>query len=252
MLRMSAIVAVHKPKKSKRASSRGVTKRGSLVEDDTFSPPKLSIDNDGSDNVVESSDMPQEPRDSATNVPNVAAGQSVPLDEMFGYDCISWTSVQSVQENELEPPTSTSDRAQRLTDDMDFVHSTEPSKRRKLDMKDLMLRTHVTKRAGLGKPFGQFKAPKRPEITRLPPFDGTETGPHTTVKALEKGSADPLLLTYFGCGKTNRNLANEKDRAQLLAAVVAQEADFAKRLERVDSLTKANVSSTQTIFLLEY
>ena len=34
----------------------------------------------------------------------------------------------------------------------------------------------------------QFKAPKRPEITRLPPYDDTETGPHTTVKALGKGS----------------------------------------------------------------
>ena len=29
-------VAVPKPNKSKRASSRGVTKRGSLVDDDTF------------------------------------------------------------------------------------------------------------------------------------------------------------------------------------------------------------------------
>ena len=46
------IVAVPKAKKSKRSSSRGVTKRGSLVDDDTFSPPKLSIDNTGSDNVV--------------------------------------------------------------------------------------------------------------------------------------------------------------------------------------------------------
>ena len=45
------IVSVHKPKKSKRVSSRGVTK-GSLVDDDTFSPEKLSIDNDSSDNVV--------------------------------------------------------------------------------------------------------------------------------------------------------------------------------------------------------
>ena len=55
-------VAVPKPKKSKRFFSRCVTKRGLLVDDDTFSPPKLSIDNDGSDNVEESTDMPQEPR----------------------------------------------------------------------------------------------------------------------------------------------------------------------------------------------
>jgi len=55
------VVAVSKPKKSKRASSRNVPKRGSLVDGDTFSPLKLSIDNDSSDNVVESSDVPFEP-----------------------------------------------------------------------------------------------------------------------------------------------------------------------------------------------
>jgi len=48
--------------------------------------------------------MPQEPRDSATNVTTDAAVTSVPLDELFDYDAIS---VQSVQDNELEPPTST-------------------------------------------------------------------------------------------------------------------------------------------------
>ena len=57
------IVSVSKQKKSKRASSRNVPKRGSLVDGDTFSPPKLSIDNDSSDNVVESSDVPFEPTD---------------------------------------------------------------------------------------------------------------------------------------------------------------------------------------------
>ena len=93
------IITVPQPKKSKRASSQGVTKRGSLVDDDTFSPPKL-FDNDGSDNVVESSDMPLEPRDSATNIPNDVTVQSVPLDELFDYDNIS---VQSVQDNELDP-----------------------------------------------------------------------------------------------------------------------------------------------------
>ena len=55
------------PKKSKRASSRGVTKRGSLIDDDTNSP-KPSIDNESSDNVVEPTYIPQEPRDYATNV----------------------------------------------------------------------------------------------------------------------------------------------------------------------------------------
>ena len=65
------MVAVPKPKKSKRAFSRGITKRGSLVDDDTFSPPKISIDNDSSNNVVESSDIPFEPTDCATNVPTM-------------------------------------------------------------------------------------------------------------------------------------------------------------------------------------
>ena len=164
-------VAVPKPKKSKHASSRGVTKRGSLVDDDTFKPPKLSMDNDGSDNVE---DMPQEPRDSATNVTSDAAVSSVLLDEQFDNDDIS---VQPVQDNELEPPTSTSDPAQRQLEDMDFIYRTEPPKRRRLDMGDLMVRTNVTKRAGLSKPLSQFKAPKRPEITRLPPYDNTETCP---------------------------------------------------------------------------
>jgi len=96
---------VPKPKKSKRASSRNIPKRGLLVDDDTFSPPKLSIDNDSSDNTVDSSDIPFEPTDCATNVLNDAAVQSVPLDKLFDCDDIS---VQSVRGNELEPQTSTS------------------------------------------------------------------------------------------------------------------------------------------------
>ena len=51
-------VAVPKPKKSKRASHRGVTKRGSLGDDDNFTPTKPSIDNDGSDHVVELTYIP--------------------------------------------------------------------------------------------------------------------------------------------------------------------------------------------------
>ena len=175
------IVAVSRPKKSKRASSRNVRKRGSLVDDDTFSPPTLSIDNDSSDNVVETSDIPLEPTDCATNVPNDAAVLPVPLDELFDYDYIS---VQvSVPDNELEPQPSTSDPTQRVPNDIELVHSTEPSKKRKLDMGDLMVRSNVTKRVGSGKSLSQFKAPKWPEITRLPPIDDTETGAITTVKA---------------------------------------------------------------------
>ena len=104
--------------------------------------------------------IPQEPHDLATNVTTDAAVTSVPLDELFDYDDIS---VQSVEDNELEPRTSTSDPVQRQSEDMDLVHPTEPSKRCKHDMGDLMAKTNVTKRAGVGKPVSQFKAPKRPE-----------------------------------------------------------------------------------------
>ena len=52
------IVAMLKRKKSKRVSSRGVTKRGLLVDDETCSPHKPSIDNEGSDNIVESTEIP--------------------------------------------------------------------------------------------------------------------------------------------------------------------------------------------------
>jgi hypothetical protein len=180
-------VAVPKPKKSKRASHRGVTKRGSLGDDDNYTPTKPSIDNDGSDNVVELTYIPQDTHDRAINVTTDAVVTSVPLDELFKYDDIS---VQSVEDNELEPTTSTStsDPAQRQSEDMDLVHPTEPSKRRKLNMGDLMVKPNVTKRAGLGKPSSQFKAPKRPEITRLPPYDDADGILPTTVKALGKGS----------------------------------------------------------------
>ena len=95
----------------------------------TLSVPKLSIDNNGFNNVLESSDMPKEPRDSATkNVTSDAVVTSVPLDELFDYD--DDISVQSVLDDEPDPPISTSDSAQRQPDDMNFVHPTEPSKRR--------------------------------------------------------------------------------------------------------------------------
>ena len=130
-------VAVPKPKKSKRVSHRGVTKRGSLGDDDNdYTPTKPSIDNDGSDNVVELTYIPQDTHDLATNVTTDVVVIFVPLDELFDYDDIS---VQSVEDNELESTTSTSNPAQRQYEDIDLVHLTEPSKRCKLDMGDLMV-----------------------------------------------------------------------------------------------------------------
>ena len=52
-------VAVPKPKKSKRASQRSVTKRGSLGDDDNLTSSKPPIDNDESDIIVEPTDVPQ-------------------------------------------------------------------------------------------------------------------------------------------------------------------------------------------------
>ena len=45
-------VAVTKPKKTKRASQRSVTKRGSLGEDENVTSPKPPIENDDSDIIV--------------------------------------------------------------------------------------------------------------------------------------------------------------------------------------------------------
>ena len=121
-----------------------------------------------------------------------------------------------------------------------------------------MVRNNVTKRVGSGKPLSQFKAPKRPEIMRLPPIDDTEMGTITTVKALGKGSGKdgrPLVADLIRLrekeSKLVQELANKTARvqAQLLAALVAQEAEFTKRLERMDSLTKANVLPTKTLSL---
>ena len=64
------IDGVSRLKKSKRASSHNVPKRGSLVDGDTSSPTKLSIYNDSSDNVAESTDVPLEQTDGANDVPN--------------------------------------------------------------------------------------------------------------------------------------------------------------------------------------
>ena len=91
-------VAVPKPKKSKRASQRGVTKRGLLGDDDNLTSTKPPIDNDDSDIIVEPTDVP----------PHVseAVVTSTPLDEVVDYD---ETSVQSTQDNELVPTTSTAE-----------------------------------------------------------------------------------------------------------------------------------------------
>ena len=72
----------------------GVTKLGSLVDNDTFNLTKPSIYNDGSDNVVELTYSPQEPRDLANNVTTDVAVTSVPQDELFDYDDISAQSVE--------------------------------------------------------------------------------------------------------------------------------------------------------------
>jgi hypothetical protein len=200
-------VAVPKPKKSKRASQRGETKRGPLGDDDNFTPIKPSIDNDGSDIGVELTYIPQDTHDLATNVTTDAVVTSVTLDELFDYDD---NSVQSFEDNELEPTMSTSAPAQRQSEDVDLVHPT--TKRRKLDMGELMVKPIVTKRAGVGKSLSQFKAPKlnlRPEITRLPSYDNANGNLPTTGKVLGKGSGKdgrPLWLTSFGCGKTKPNL----------------------------------------------
>jgi len=123
---------------------------------------------------------------------------------------------------------------------------------------NVMVRTNVTKRGGLGKSFRQFKAPKRTEITRLPSFDDTDTGTPTTVKVLGKGSGkysrplvSDLIRLWDNESKLLQELADEKARAQAhpQAALAAQEADFAKRIERIDALTKADVPPTQTISL---
>jgi hypothetical protein len=89
------IVGVSRLKKSKRASSRNVPKRGSLVDGDTSSPTKLSIYNDSSDNVVESTDVPLEQTDGANDVPNDVTVPSVPLDELFDYDDVSVQTMTS-------------------------------------------------------------------------------------------------------------------------------------------------------------
>ena len=90
----TSTVLVPKPKKSKRVSNRGVTKRGFNLDDESPSHPKEYTDNDGTDDVVPSSEEKQEPMDTATIETIVLTAFSVPLDEFCDYDDISVQTVQ--------------------------------------------------------------------------------------------------------------------------------------------------------------
>ena len=111
-------VAVPKPKKSKRASQRGVTKRGSLGDDDNLTSTKPPIDNDESDIIVEPTDVPQDAQHLAPNVISDAVVTSAPLDEIVYYD---ENSVQPIQANELAPTTSMSDPSQRQSEEAEVL-----------------------------------------------------------------------------------------------------------------------------------
>jgi len=101
-----------------------------------------------------------------------------------------------------------------------------------------MVKSNVTKRAGSGRPLSQFKAPKRPEITRLPEYDDNNGSPTTTGKVSGKGSGKdgrPIVADLVRLRESEARLAQElanekaKAQAQLQAALAAQEAEFAKR-----------------------
>ena len=138
-------VTMPKPKKTIRSSQRGVTKRESLGDDDNFTSPNPPIDNDESDNIVELTYIPHDTHDLAANVTSDAVVTSVQLDELVDYDD---NSVQSIEDNELAPTTSTSDLAQRQSEEVELLQPAEPSKRRKLDMGELMVKTNVANRLG--------------------------------------------------------------------------------------------------------
>jgi len=203
-------VAVPKPKKTKRASQRGITKRGLLGDDDNLTSTKPPIDNDDSDVLVEPTDVT--PHVSETVV------TATPLDEVVDYD---EPSVQSTQDNEVLPTTSTAEPSQPHSEEADFLQPTESLKRRKIDLGQLMVKTNVTKRAGSGRPLSQFKAPKRPEITRLPDFDDSNGSPTNTAKVAGKGSGKdgrPIVADLVRLRESEsrlaQELANEKARAQ--------------------------------------
>jgi hypothetical protein len=121
-------MAVPKPKKSKRASQRGVTKRGSLGDDDNLTSTKPTIDKDESDIIVEPTDVPQDAPHLAPNVISDAVVTSTPLDELVDYD---ENSVQSMQDNELVPTKSTADPSQHQSEEAEVLQPAEPLKRRK-------------------------------------------------------------------------------------------------------------------------
>ena len=81
-----------------------------------------------------------------------------------------------------------------------------------------MVRTNVTKQAGLGEPLSQFETPKRPEIKRLPPYDDSEIGPQTTVKALGKGfgkDGSPLVADLIRLREDESKLVQESANEKL-------------------------------------
>ena len=104
----------------------------------TSLPP---IDNDESDNIMELTYIPQDTNDLAANITTDAVVTSVPLDELVDYDD---NSVPSIEDNELAPITSTSDPAQRQSEDVALLYPAEPSKQRKLDMGELMVKPNKT------------------------------------------------------------------------------------------------------------
>jgi len=94
------------------------------------------IDNDDSDIIVKPTDVPQDASEAVVT--------STPLDEVVDYD---ETSVQSMQDNELVPTTSTADPSQTYSEEAEVLQPAESLKRRKIDMGQLMVKTNVTKRA---------------------------------------------------------------------------------------------------------
>ena len=73
-------VTMPKPKKTKRSSQRGVTKRGSPGDDDNLTSTKPPTDNDESDIIVEPTDIPQDAQHLASTVISDAVVTSAPLD----------------------------------------------------------------------------------------------------------------------------------------------------------------------------
>ena len=220
-----------------------------LGDDDNLTSTKPPIDNDDSDiNVA--------PTDVAPHV-SEAVVTSTLLEDVVDYDEIS---VHSTQDNEVLPQTLSSEPALPHSEEAAVLLPNESLKRRKIDLGQLMVKSNVTKRAGSGRPLSQFKAPKRPEITRLPEYDDNNGSPTITGKVVGKGSGKdgrPIVADLVRLRESEARLAQEladekaKAQAQLQAALAAQEAEFAKRLERMDPLTKANVPETQTLSLVD-